>query len=58
MVDIFTASESATAAVQNEKARSDAGFLWPAIPGGHPSGRRCATLKMAPGHFLCVMEWS
>lgn len=23
-----------------------------AIPGGHSSGRRCATLEMAPGHFL------
>lgn len=23
--------------------------LWPAIPGGHPKGRRCATLKVAPG---------
>jgi hemolysin activation/secretion protein len=28
--------------------------LWPAIPGGHPAGRRCATLKMAPGHFLAL----
>src|SRR3990167_3706466 len=28
------------------------GFLWPAIPGGHPAGRRCATLKMIPDHFL------
>ncbi|PPV34880.1 hypothetical protein C5L43_17225 [Ectopseudomonas oleovorans] len=26
--------------------------LWPAIPGCHPAGRRYATLKMAPGHFL------
>ena len=26
--------------------------LWPAIPGGHPAGHRCATLKMAPGHSL------
>ncbi|MBU0538615.1 MAG: hypothetical protein KKF24_09020 [Gammaproteobacteria bacterium] len=28
--------------------------LWPAIPGGHSSGRRYATLKMAPGRFLAV----
>lgn len=28
--------------------------LWPAILGGHPACRRCATLKMAPGHFLAV----
>jgi hypothetical protein len=27
-------------------------FLWPAIPGGHPAGRCCATLKIAPGDFL------
>jgi hypothetical protein len=26
----------------------------PAIHGGHPSGRRYATLKMAPGHFFCL----
>ena len=25
--------------------------LWPAISGGHSSGRRYATLKMAPGRF-------
>ncbi|TBU98151.1 hypothetical protein DNJ95_09510 [Stutzerimonas kirkiae] len=25
--------------------------LWLAIHGSHPSGRRYATLKMAPGHF-------
>jgi hypothetical protein len=27
-------------------------FLWPAFLGGHPSGRCCATLKIAPGNFL------
>ncbi|PKM27677.1 MAG: hypothetical protein CVV09_01160 [Gammaproteobacteria bacterium HGW-Gammaproteobacteria-13] len=26
--------------------------LWHAIHGSHPSGRRCATLKIAPGDFL------
>ncbi|TRO43961.1 hypothetical protein EQ831_06110 [Pseudomonas sp. ALS1279] len=31
-------------------------FLWPAIHGGHPAGRRCATLKMAPGHFLWAAD--
>lgn len=31
--------------------------LWPAISGGHPAGRRYATLNMALGHFLaaCLM---
>jgi hypothetical protein len=29
--------------------------LWPAIHGGHPTGRRGATSKIAPGNFLfCV----
>src|SRR3990167_1478436 len=32
--------------------QSRKGFLWPAIHGGHPAGRRYATLKMTPGHFL------
>jgi hypothetical protein len=27
-------------------------FLWSAIPGGHPAGRRYATLKIAPGNFF------
>jgi DNA repair exonuclease SbcCD ATPase subunit len=27
-------------------------FLWPAISGGHPAGRRCATLKICTGKFL------
>ena len=34
--------------------------LWPAIPGDHPTGRRCATLKVAPGLFgavwLCLLS--
>ncbi|VXC97369.1 hypothetical protein PSEUDO9AZ_30085 [Pseudomonas sp. 9AZ] len=30
-------------------------FLWPAIHGSHPTGRRGATSKIAPGNFLfCV----
>ncbi|MBJ7548010.1 ShlB/FhaC/HecB family hemolysin secretion/activation protein, partial [Pseudomonas sp. OA3] len=28
--------------------------LWPAISGDHPTGRRCATLKVAPGLFWAV----
>lgn len=28
--------------------------LWPAISGGHSSGRLCARLKTAPGRFLAV----
>ena len=30
-------------------------FLWRTIHGRHPSGRRCTTLKMAPGHFLWLL---
>jgi hypothetical protein len=28
-------------------------FLWPAVHGGHPSGRHCAASKIVPGNFLC-----
>jgi hypothetical protein len=27
-------------------------FLWPTIHGSHPSGHRCAMLKIAPGNSL------
>lgn len=30
----------------------------PAIPGGYLAGRRYATLKMAPGHFLLPLKLS
>ncbi|WP_445939560.1 hypothetical protein [Pseudomonas sp.] len=27
-------------------------FLWPTVHGSHPSGHRCAMLKIAPGNFF------
>ncbi len=34
------------------RAKTLLAFLWRAIPGRHPVGRRSATLKIAPGNFL------
>jgi hypothetical protein len=31
-------------------------FLWPFIPGGHPAGRRYATLKIALGNFFYLLS--
>jgi len=31
-------------------------FLWPAIRGGHPAGRRYATLKIVPGNFFWAIK--
>lgn len=34
------------------RAKTLLAFLWRAIPGRPPAGRRSATLKIAPGNFL------